>query len=117
MVRISSDGTSEFASDLARLVGRGAANLEGVEASVRQTLADVRREGDEAVMRLVERFESRRPAVLFTRTFDGAGALGRLPVELRGALELAAARIARYHEHQRLPDFRESDEGVTLGCA
>jgi histidinol dehydrogenase len=115
MVRISREGTSEFESELARLLRRGATDLEAIEPSVRRTLAEVRQGGDQAVMRLVQHFESRRPAVLFTREFDGPGALGRLPGELRRALELAAARIARYHEHQRLEGFRQVEAGVTLG--
>jgi len=115
MVRISREGTSEFESELARLLRRGATDLEAIEPSVRRTLAEVRQGGDEAVMRLVQHFESRRPAVLFTREFDGPGALGRLSAELRRALELAAARIARYHEHQRLESFRQVEAGVTLG--
>jgi histidinol dehydrogenase len=115
MMRIVEEGTESFDRERARLLGRGAADLDAVAASVGEVLAEVRRDGDEAVRRFVEKFESRKVDVLFTRAYDGQGALGRLPTDVRGALETAAARIARYHEHQRTDGFRYEEDGVRLG--
>jgi histidinol dehydrogenase len=114
-IRILFEGTPEFERDRARLTRRGATDFDSVEASVRETLAAVRRDGDDALLRLVERFESRRPVSLFSREYDGAGALSRLSPDLRESLELAAARIARYHEKQVTPSFRYEESGVRLG--
>jgi histidinol dehydrogenase len=115
MIRIAHETTKEFAAERARLLARGTSDFEAVEANVRETLAEVRRGGDDAVLGFIERFESRRPAALFTREFDGAGALARLAPELADALRLSATRIARYHEHQKLDGFRYDDEGLKLG--
>jgi histidinol dehydrogenase len=115
MLRIVHEGTREFEAERARLLLRGTTDLEAVEGAVRTTLAEVRRGGDEAVLALVHRFESRRPARLFTRDYDGAGALARLSPDVRSALELAAARIARYHERQLSQGFRYEEDGIRLG--
>jgi histidinol dehydrogenase len=114
-MRIVHEGTDLFERERARLVGRGAADLETVEAAVREVLAEVRHGGDEAVRRFVERFESRKVNALFTRTYDGAGALSRLSADVRSGLETAAARIARYHERQLTRGFRYEEDGVRLG--
>jgi histidinol dehydrogenase len=115
MMRIVNEGTEPFERERARLLGRGAADFAAVEADVRQVLAEVRRDGDQAVRRFVERFESRKVDVLFTRAYDGKGALSRLSPDVRAGLETAAARIARYHERQRTGGFRYDEDGVRLG--
>jgi histidinol dehydrogenase len=115
MIRIARQGTKEFDVERVRLLQRGTADFHAVEASVRETLAEVRRGGDEAVLRFVQRFEGRKPQVLFTREYDGPGALARLPRDLREALELATARIVRYHEHQLTEGFRYEEDGICLG--
>ncbi|SRR6266508_3272749 len=115
MIRVVHEGTKEFDSERVRLIQRGTSDFEAVEPAVRETLSEVRRGGDQAVLRWIERFESRRPAVLFSREYDGAGALGRLAPDLRDALELATERIVRYHEHQLTQGFRYEEDGVRLG--
>jgi histidinol dehydrogenase len=115
MIRIVRQGTAQFDSEKARLLARGTTDLETVEVSVRETLTHVRTGGDHALLGLIERFESRRPTALFTREFDGAGALARLAPELADALRLSASRIARYHEHQKAQSFRYEDDGLKLG--
>jgi histidinol dehydrogenase len=104
-----------FAATLERLSGRGEVDFEKVEGAVRAILADVRARGDEAVRAFVERFEKRSPASLFRRDYGGAEALERLDPKVRGVLERAEARIARFHEHQRDAGFRYEEGGVTLG--
>jgi len=115
MIRIAREGTKEFETERARLLARGTSDFDAVEANVRETLAEVRRGGDAALLGFIERFESRKPAVLFTRDFDGAGALARLAPELADALRLSATRIARYHEHQVTQSFRYDEGGLELG--
>ena len=115
MLPIAYEGTAEFDALRARLEQRGATDLAAVESTVRGTLAEVRRGGDEALLALIARFESRTPAVLFRRDYDGAAALARLPENVRNALSLAANRIARYHEHQLIKSFRYEEDGVRLG--
>jgi histidinol dehydrogenase len=108
------DGTPEFERALGRLESRGESDFERVEPAVREILAAVRAEGDEAVQRYNERFGRRAPR-LVTREYGGAAALGRLAPDVRGAMELAAARIRAFHLHQRDIGFRYDEAGITLG--
>ena len=109
---------------LALLHERGDADFAKVEGAVRTILEDVRKDGDAAVRRYVERFEKRVVATLFLSSaaqFDGAGALARLPADAREALEYAADRIRRFHTRERETmfagdGFRFEDEGgASLG--
>jgi histidinol dehydrogenase len=104
-----------FAATLERLADRGEVDFEKVEGAVRAILADVRARGDEAVRAYVERFEKRAVPELFRRDYGGSTALERLDPKVRGVLERAAERIARFHEHQKDPGFRYQEGGITLG--
>jgi histidinol dehydrogenase len=115
LLTIVEQGSPGFDEVVAKLADRGADDLAAVEPAVRQILEDVRHRGDEAVLTYAERFDGGRPSVLFSRDFDGAAALARLPRDVAEALALAADRIRRYHEHQRDAGFRYEEEGITLG--
>jgi histidinol dehydrogenase len=117
MLAVHEEGTAGFDAALARVEARGEADFARVEAPVREILAAVRAEGDEAVLRYGERFGGRRPAALVVRDVHAAGAaaLARMPAADREALELAAARIRAFHEHQRDAGFAVRDEGIDLG--
>jgi histidinol dehydrogenase len=105
-----------FASALARLARRGESDLERVEPVVREILSAVRAGGDRAVLEQVEKFEKRRPQSLLIRDYAGAQALAALPDSVRGAFELSAQRVRRYHEEQKkhLSGFTLAEGGVTL---
>jgi histidinol dehydrogenase len=109
-------GTPELEAALARLERRGETDLARVEPAVREVLDSVRSQGDRAVLRYVERFESRSPDPLLIRQYAGAEALARLAAPVRAALEQAAARIERYHRRQaqELRGFSQHAAGVTL---
>ena len=108
------DGTPEFDAALNRLEVRGEADFARVESTVREILGAVRVEGDAAVLRYGEKFGRRAPR-LFVRGYPGAAALARLPSEVREALELAAARIREFHEHQRDAGYSYEVDGIVLG--
>lgn len=113
-------GTAEFADALAVLAGRGETDSARVEPAVREILDAVRKEGDAAVLRYVQKFEARTPAALFTREIGGKAALERLPKPARAALELAAERITEFHRRERdamfaAGGFRFEGEGRSLG--
>jgi histidinol dehydrogenase len=108
-------GSPEFDAAVERLRTRGADDLEAVAPAVREILARVRREGDAGVLACIATFEKRTPTALVQHEYDGAGALARLDPAVRAALQLAADRIRRYHEHQRLVGFEYQEEGITLG--
>jgi len=113
---IYTHGQPGFEAALTALVRRGDTDLERVEIAVRQILQDVRREGDAAVFRYVQRFEQRQPDRLLITDYGGAEALEMLPAPLRKALTVAADRIRRYHARQKeqLATFEYVEDGVTL---
>jgi histidinol dehydrogenase len=122
MLAVTVHGTPAFASMLALLQGRGDTDFAKVEGAVRAILEDVRKRGDEAVLRYVAQFEKRVVRTLYRSAaeFDGAGALARLPEEARAALQHAAARITVFHQRERaamFPEggFRFEENGVSLG--
>ena len=115
VIRILEEGTREFDEALRRLLSRGADDLAAVEPTVRRIVDDVRARGDAAVIEYAERFDGKRPEPLFTRSFDGAGALARIDPAVRDALAFAADRIRRYHERQVDRGFRYEDADIALG--
>jgi histidinol dehydrogenase len=117
LLRSVVEGTPEFDALLATLKRRGESDLGRVEPAVREILDAVRREGDAALARYVERFEQRRPVRFLVRDYGGAAALASLSEDVREALEIAAARIRRYHARQAegLFGFEYEENGVRLG--
>lgn len=124
MLHVHPHDSSTFASTLALLRNRGETDSAKVEGAVRAILDEVRRDPpsarDAAVLRFVEQFEKRAVRTLFRTSYDGAAALARLPADAREALAYAAARIRRFHEHEKramFPEggFRFEDDGATLG--
>jgi histidinol dehydrogenase len=117
LLRSARAGTLEFSAELERLARRGDSDLERVEPAVREVVAAVRKEGDAALRRYIERFEKRNIAQPYSTNYGGAEALASLPAPVREALVAAAERIRRYHERQaaQLTSFEYAEDGVTLG--
>lgn len=120
MIARTVHGSADFTAALTALRDRGESDFSRVEPIVRAILDDVKKDGDAAVLRHVERLEKRTPKALFTRSFGGEAALARLSKDAREALEYAAKRIARFHERERSSmfsgdGFRYEEEGVLLG--
>jgi histidinol dehydrogenase len=120
LLRIVHDGTADGEAELAKLEKRGDADFARVEPIVREILGAVRAEGDPAVVRYAERFDKRRPDPLFHATFDGEGALSRLPEAGVRAMRFAQSRIEDFHARQlehffSKRTFEHRAHGVTLG--
>jgi len=118
MQRLDADSAG-FAARFDALVNSRREADEDVSNAVRDIIARVRREGDAALAELTLRFDRHDLDVTSWRVEPGEmqAALDRLPADLRGALELAAMRIAAYHEKQRPEDRDETDaSGVRLGA-
>jgi histidinol dehydrogenase len=76
-------------------------------------LAEVRAGGDEAVLRLTERFDGVRPEPLRVTTAEAAAAERELPAVAREAIAVAIANVRRFHEAQLPPPVRvETAPGV-----
>ncbi len=118
LLRAAREGSPEFSAELERLARRGETDLGRVEAVAREVVASVRKEGDSALRRYIERFERRSIERVFSRDYGGEAALASLAPEVREALVTAADRIRRYHERQaaaQLKSFEYAEDGVTLG--
>jgi histidinol dehydrogenase len=121
MVRIRSlrSDAPDFEAGFAALVAQMEELDAGVEARVRDIIARVRAEGDAALLEFTRRFdrrEVRSAAELEVGRARLDAALAAIPAARRRALDAAATRVRRYHEHQRQESWRYVDEdGVVLG--
>lgn len=110
----------DFAARSDELCRRGglAAGDDRVEDEVRAILAEVRARGDRAVREYTERFDRRSPDPatgsyeLSPDRWDAAAA--QVDREVARALELAAARIAAFHEPQRLAGYQIEGGALAL---
>ncbi len=108
-----------FAARLDALIGFDVAQDASVDETAVRILADVRARGDAAVLEHTARLDrviAQDMAELTLSATVFSAALGRIGRPERDALEAAATRIRRYHEHQRLQSwhFTEAD-GTVLG--
>lgn len=82
---------------------RRSAGLDGEADRVAQTIvAEVRAEGDAAVLRWTAKLEGRTPTAseIEVPAARLRGAAEHVPAEVRAALELAASRVLRFHRTQ-----------------
>ncbi|MDJ0387346.1 histidinol dehydrogenase [Roseomonas sp. E05] len=118
MIRLST-AHAGFEAEFRTLLDQARETTAKVDAAVAGIIAEVRAEGDAALLRLTERFDRWSP--------DGAAALRVTEAEIEAAraacapalldaLDLAATRIERFHAAQ-LPRDVELDDplGLTLG--
>jgi histidinol dehydrogenase len=121
MVRIRSlrSDAPDFEAGIAALVAQMEELDAGVETRVRDIIARVRAEGDAALLEFTRHFdrrEVRSAAELEVGRARLDAALAAIPAARRRALDAAATRVRRYHEHQRQESWRYVDEdGVVLG--
>ena len=109
--------TADFWTSLDELLAWESVSNEKVDASVKQILTNVRRNGDRAVIELTNQFDRMNVsniAELEIPLDRLQQALDRLPDEQREALHIAADRVRQYHEHQRQSSWSYEDEYGTL---
>lgn len=82
--------------------------------AVADILARVREGGDAVLRELTEQFDGVVLDDLRVSDEDIAAALGRVPADVRTALEAAAARIRSFHEAQLRPPTTWTEDGVTI---
>lgn len=108
-----------FDQRLSELLAWDAVSDQAVVATVTDILSQVRQRGDEALVELTSRFD-RMPvssmSQLCVETDQLQAALGRIDPAQRKALEVAAERIRRYHEHQKQDSWQYTEaDGTVLG--
>jgi len=109
----------DFPSELRRLLAYDAEQDESIERAVSEIIARIREEGDAALLEYTRRFDrvqAHSVAELEIDRREWLNALNGLPGEQREALEAAAERIRRYHEHQVAQNWSYTEpDGTVLG--
>lgn len=86
-----------------------------VEEIVREIIADVQARGDEALLELSRRFDSPHLTTLEAPRETWDAIKGRIPLELRQAIETAAANITSFHEKQRKTSWLDAQPDHIVG--
>ena len=108
-----------FEAALERLLDWDQTADPAVESVVRDIIADVRARGDAALLDYTTRFDrwtAAVPADLERSLHDCQQALAAIDEQQREALQLAAARVRAYAEHQKLESWSYTEaDGTLLG--
>lgn len=119
MIKLLNSKTADFDSALEALLAWEDSQEEGVLASVKEIIAEVRARGDEALVEFTNRFDRRSvgdPAELILNQAAIDAAASRVPAAQYQALEQAAERIRRYHEQQQQSSWQYTEaDGTVLG--
>lgn len=108
----------DFDARFAALTGAKRESAEDVDAAAAAIIAEVRRDGDAALIRLTKKFDrlALTPERLAFSEAEIDAAIAAVPAAERAALELAAERIAAFHARQKPADDRWTDaSGVEMG--
>ena len=109
----------DFESRLDGLLAFDDSTDQAVDQAVANIITDVRKRGDVAVLDYTHQFDKLTAAsmsLLELPKLELAKAFADLDGDRRKALEIAAARIRSYHEHQRADSWEYEDaEGMRLG--
>ena len=111
-------GQADFEAQFTALLGAKREDSPDVDAVVADIIAQVRGQGDAALIALTERFDrvTLTPQTLRISEAEIARAVEQVAAEDRAALEVAAERIRAYHIRQRPEDCQWTDaQGATLG--
>ncbi|MFM9970516.1 MAG: histidinol dehydrogenase [Burkholderiales bacterium] len=110
---------ADFAEQLAQLTAIEATQDVEVDRVVQEILQDIRRDGDQALLRYTARFDRLNAAsvqALEISAADCQGALNGLAPALRTALQSAADRIRAFHSRQIAESWQYTEgDGTTLG--
>jgi histidinol dehydrogenase len=117
-VKRLSTADPDFAPAFDALLNQARDTTERVDAAVAAIIADVRARGDAALVEYTNRFDRTDLDASRLRITDAEidAAMASVPPALHAALDLAATRIAAFHEAQMPRDLRMDDAaGLTLG--
>jgi histidinol dehydrogenase len=109
----------DFQQQLEALLAWEAVSDTAVTDTVKEVLANVKAQGDKAVLEYTKRFdrlEADSMADLEISIEQAQAALEKIPAAQREALEAAAARVRSYHEHQKQESWTYTEaDGTVLG--
>ncbi|BCX79416.1 histidinol dehydrogenase [Campylobacter sp. 19-13652] len=119
-MRILNTSGTDFSRQWGEILGRGEMDMDNVIPVVSELLLEVKRAGDEALIKQVARFDRWQPDsadALAISTDEMRVAFEALDDELRSALKLAYERIKDYHERAKPSGFSYEDSyGDVLGA-
>lgn len=110
---------SGFQQALTALLAFETAQDPAIDTAVANIIADVQTRGDAALLDYTTRFDRFVPASAAALDLTAAelkAAFDRIPDATRTALEAAAERVRRYHEHQKMQSWSYTEaDGTLLG--
>ena len=110
---------ADFWPQLSELLAWEGVSDSAVTNTVRTILADVKQRGDAAVVEYSQKFDRVKASQLadLEISLDRAqAALKNIPAAQREALQQAAERVRRYHEHQKQDSWQYTEaDGTVLG--
>ena len=116
LVKTYGASRKKAAALMTELEQRGAVSTASVEGVVRGILDDVRKNGDKAVAKYAQRFDSLAPkAGLRVSREEMQAAWDATSPELREAMQTAQANIRAFAEAQKPKEWSTTTEGVTTG--
>ncbi|WP_390901572.1 histidinol dehydrogenase [Silvimonas soli] len=117
MIRRLDSRAPQFQSELAALLAFESSQDPEVDTRVAVILDDVKHRGDAAVIEYTQRFDGlsvdAMPQLELSQD-ELKAAFERLPQQQKDALQAAAARVRKYHEHQKMSSWQYTDEDGTL---
>lgn len=110
---------SDFYAQLDRLLAWEQGAGDQLERTVREILAAIRERGDAALLEYTNRFDRMQAASVAELEINAERlrqALKAIPSTQREALEIAAARVREYAEHQKMESWSYTEaDGTVLG--
>ncbi len=117
MIRRLDSRDAQFQQELSALLAFESSQDPEVDTRVAAILDDVKQRGDAAVIEYTQRFDGLSAAAMAELELSQAelkAAFERLPQVQKEALQAAAARVRRYHEHQKATSWQYTDEDGTM---
>lgn len=119
MIRKFDSRAADFSAQLDALLAFESDTDDGIERTVAEILATVKKQGDSAVLdytRRFDRLDAASMAALELPKSELKAAFDGLPAAQREALEAAAARVTSYHERQKAESWEYTEaNGTKLG--
>ena len=86
-----------------------------IQKTVSKIIIDVQKQGDRAVKRYTEKFDSLKLSRLAVNKKEIESASKKVDKNFLKALKLSAKRIRTFHERQKEKSWQFSNDGITLG--
>lgn len=119
LMRTLSSATPDFDNQLEALLGFHESVDENVNHVVKSIIKDIRKRGDDALLEYTNKFDRRNlsdASELVIENDQIQASLERIPQDQREALEIAAARVRDYHQHQVQDSWQYTEaDGTVLG--